>query len=185
MQERHDRPTEHAEVSLGSFLAVAADAIEEHVEDVARRDIRRALTMRNHPGDKALAYLNGRLVAHCKTLATGVRAIPERRRTVRGVRALETWTELAEAGPAGGPLGTWSYAHHLAQTARDMLDEIRAYRQHQKAKALVGRAELPHPADSRGDSAELDEMPSASGARPERYAHPSGDPVRQGLYGVH
>ncbi|MFI1936475.1 DUF6415 family natural product biosynthesis protein [Streptomyces purpureus] len=141
MQERHDRPADYAEVPLGPLLAQAADAIEEHVEDVAQLDIRRALTMRNHPGDNALTYLNGRLIAHCRTLAVGVQTIPERHRTVRGVRALETWTELAETGPKPGPLGTWSYAHHLAQTARDMLDEIRAHRAQQTA--FVGRADLP------------------------------------------
>ncbi|MFI1937720.1 DUF6415 family natural product biosynthesis protein [Streptomyces purpureus] len=143
MQERHDRTTEYVEVSLGPFLAQAADAIEEHVEEAAEVDFRRALSMRSHPGDTALAQLNDRLIAHCRTLAVGVQAIPEHRRTVRGVRALTTWAELLKSGPAPGPLGAWSHSHHLAQTARDMLAEIRAYRAQRREAAFVGRPGLP------------------------------------------
>ncbi|GGT65342.1 DUF6415 family natural product biosynthesis protein [Streptomyces purpureus] len=143
MQERHDRPTEYAEVSLGPVLAEFVDAIEEHVEQAAEDDIRRALNMRSHPGDAEVTRLNDRLHMYCQTLAVGVQSIPEQRRTVRGVAALETWASLTEDGPAPGPLGAWSHSHHLAQTARDMLAEIRAYRAQRREAAFVGRPGLP------------------------------------------
>ncbi|GGT38883.1 DUF6415 family natural product biosynthesis protein [Streptomyces purpureus] len=141
MQERHDRPTGYVEIPLGPVLAEAADAIVTHVEETAELNIRRAIGMRDHPGEQALTDLTRLLVAHCTSLADGVRAVPEERRTVRGITSLMTWETLVASGPEPGPLGTWSHARHLAQVARDMLDEVRSYRNQEAS--FVARPGLP------------------------------------------
>ena len=142
--EQHDRAT--VEVHLGALLVQVSDAIEEHVEGTAQADIRRAIDMRAHPGDEALALLIDQLLTHCITLANGVGEIPADRRPQRGTAAVEHWAELRTAGPADGPVGTWSYARQLACVARDMLRAIDDYR-HTPARradgAFVARPGLP------------------------------------------
>ena len=144
-QIKHERPPEQTvEVHLGALLLQVADAVEGHVEDAAEVDIRQALSMRYHPDALSLAALTNRLLTHCITLAAGVTEIPEAERPLRGKAVLETWAKLKKDGPEDGPLGPWSYAKHLALTARDMLQAIHDHRHQTQVHALfVGRPGMP------------------------------------------
>lgn len=145
MQEQHDRPPKIVEVALRDFLLQAAVAVEEHAEDAAERDINRALGLKHHPGDVALAELTDRLLTRCAGLCDGVEGVPAAERDARASAVLETWAKLKADGPEDGPLGTWSYTKHLALTARDMVRVIREHRAaHLDAGApFVGRPGLP------------------------------------------
>lgn len=140
-QPQHDRPAEHAvEVPLGPLVIQLADAAEEHVE----QDISEGLALsRHHPGDVALAVLTDKLLTHCGTLAAGVDRIPEASRSQRGAAALEVWRKLVEDGPEAGTLANWSYARHLAQVGRDLLDAIKEHHRGERPASFVGRETLP------------------------------------------
>ncbi|MFE0738747.1 DUF6415 family natural product biosynthesis protein [Streptomyces sp. NPDC058855] len=145
-QPQHDDPAgQTVEFNLGTALASLADAVEEHVEADAHRDITYALGLeRHHPGDEALAVLTDRLITHCSMLASGVAEIPEERRPRRGAAAAGVFRKLAEHGPDSGTLANWSYARHLAQAGRDMLAAIEEHRQAERAAArFAGRLGLP------------------------------------------
>ncbi|MFJ3906109.1 hypothetical protein [Streptomyces sp. NPDC090025] len=128
-QPQHGRAEETVEVNLGAALAQMVGPVEKHAEEQAEQRISYALHLDKHrPGDVALALLIDDLISHGLSLTFGVKAIPERQRPRRGAAAAEVWTDLVERGPDSGPLGTWSYARHLAQAARDMLTTIREHR---------------------------------------------------------
>jgi len=112
-------------------------------EAEAERDIAYTMHLDHHrPDNTALAVLTDRLITHCVTLAIGVNLIPDAERTRQASAAVTSWQQLAEHGPDHGALGNWSYAKHLAQTARDMLAGIREHRAAQPA-TFVGRETLP------------------------------------------
>ncbi|HEY9410878.1 MAG TPA: DUF6415 family natural product biosynthesis protein [Jiangellaceae bacterium] len=134
------------ELHLGALLVEVAGAIEEHVEGAAKADIRRAIDMRDHPGDAALARLIDRLLTHCTTLANGVGEIPADERPQRGTAAVEYWHGLRDTGPTDGALANWSYARQLALVARDMLGAVSDHRTVARRRAdgtFVGRPALP------------------------------------------
>jgi cytochrome P450 len=137
--DRADGPGPAIEFNLAEFLLGTVDAVEEQAEELAERDISRALGLKQHPGDVALKDLTDRLMTRCAGLAEGVEGIPAAERGARGAGALETWAQLKKDGPADGPLGSWSYTKHLALAARDMVRTLREHR----AAAFVGRADLP------------------------------------------
>ncbi|MGW6566429.1 DUF6415 family natural product biosynthesis protein [Streptomyces sp. NPDC054975] len=146
MCEQHDRPPEPSiEVDFASILLQACDVFEEHAEEAAERDINRALGLKHHPGDVALADLTDRLLSRCDGLSGGIEGIPVAQRDARATGVLETWAKLKADGPDDGPLGTWSYTKHLALTARDMVRALRDHRtrSNRDLAAFVGRTDLP------------------------------------------
>ncbi|MFJ3900185.1 hypothetical protein [Streptomyces sp. NPDC090025] len=143
-QPQHGRADETVGVDLGALLAALVEPVEEHAEQQVERHLASATKLeKHHPGDVAVAHLVDTLITDCQSLADGISLIPEEQRPRRGTAAAKVWTDLAERGPDSGPLGTWSYARHLAQAARDMLTAIREHRTAEHPASFVGRAAMP------------------------------------------
>ncbi|MET9347703.1 DUF6415 family natural product biosynthesis protein [Streptomyces termitum] len=106
-----------------ALLAEAVGPAEDHVE----ASVRQAMEIRDNPGPQALALLADDLIAHGATLAAAVKVVPVEERGDRGRTALERWKQLTEAGPADGPLGTWSYPRLLAICVRDLMTTVREH----------------------------------------------------------
>ncbi|MEU5920884.1 hypothetical protein [Streptomyces sp. NPDC047141] len=91
----------------------------------------------------AIASMTDRLLTRVEGLAAGVEYIPVDLRSTRGSRALARWKTLTVKGPAGDPLGTWSYMRDLAHVACDMVHVLRDRRAAEQSTAFVGRPSLP------------------------------------------
>ncbi|MFE7414801.1 DUF6415 family natural product biosynthesis protein [Streptomyces laurentii] len=132
---------------LGALAVDAAYARD--VERAAERDFTYTVGLRHHPSAEELAALTSRLLTHCAVFADEVTAIPAAARPARGGHALETWNHLRENGPESGPLGNWSYAKHLAQAARDILQALREHRPARVPASAPAPASAPTPPDPR------------------------------------